>query len=66
MRDISLSHHISHTPSLASSYFHLYPPMDFFANSIASIFSEPETEIVYTTPVDSDGNGNGTPGCTIS
>ena len=66
MRDISLSHHLSHTPSLTSSYFYLYPPMDFFTNSIAAIFSEPETEALPTIPVDSDSHGNGGGGCTIS
>ena len=39
--------------------------MDFFANSIAYIFSEPETEGLPTTPVDFDGHGNGG-GCTIA
>ena len=59
MRGISLSHHLSHTPSLA--------PMDFFAscNSIFSTVSEPETEDLTTIPVDFDANHNA-PGCTIA
>ena len=59
MRGISLSHHISHTPSLA--------PMDFFALhiSIFSTVSEPETEGLTTIPADFDGNQNA-PGCTIA